>query len=198
MCLLVETIKIAGNEIYNLEFHNSRFNTSRQKLFKQHNFINLADLIKIPDTTEKGVILKCRVLYDQKIQKIEYLPYERKIINSLKIVEDNTIQYAYKYADRDYIKKLYEERGDCDDILIVKGHFISDTSFCNIVFYDGNKWITPSTPLLKGTKRSMLLKTGKISEDELKLSDINKFRYCSLINAFLDLDEIRIDCYNIF
>ena len=85
------------------------------------------------------------------------------------------------------------------DILIVKKEFITDTSFSNIIFFDGDNWITPSTPLLEGTKRKELLEKNIISEQEIKFSDLKNFKKAILINAMLDFDEIaEIEIKNIF
>ncbi|HON17298.1 MAG TPA: chorismate-binding protein, partial [Spirochaetota bacterium] len=68
----------------------------------------------------------------------------------------------------------------------------------NIAFYDGEKWLTPTKPLLYGTKREYLLEEGKIVEEEISTRDIKFFYKVSLINAMLDLEEIAIPVLNIF
>jgi 4-amino-4-deoxychorismate lyase len=75
-----------------------------------------------------------------------------------------------------------------DEILIIKNGFVTDTSFSNIVFFDGIKWITPSTYLLNGTQRQQLLQQGAIIEEEIRPSDLKHFRFAKLINAMLDLE----------
>jgi 4-amino-4-deoxychorismate lyase len=89
--------------------------------------------------------------------KLKLFLIRKGVIESLKLVEDNTISYRHKYSDRSHLLELMNMRGDCDDILIVKDGYITDTSFSNIVFFDGDKWVTPARPLLRGTMRESLL-----------------------------------------
>jgi 4-amino-4-deoxychorismate lyase len=76
-----------------------------------------------------------------------------------------------------------------EEILIVKNGLVTDTSFSNIVFYDGSDWITPDPPLLKGTKRTRYLRDGEIRTMKIRSSDISHFEKARLINAMLDLDD---------
>ena len=131
------------------------------------------------------------MVYGKDIEAIEFKPYQPRTIKSLKLVEDDEIDYAFKYADRESINLLYERRGTYDDILIVKNNLITDTSFCNIIFFDGQKWVTPELPLLKGTKRQQLLDEGIINEARILVEDLGSFKKFMLINAMLDFDENR-------
>ncbi len=188
MCRLLEAIKVKNRILQNIEYHNERLNRTRHKLFGKKDFIDLGEIIKIPEDLPPG-IFKCRIVYDIEILSIEFQLYNPKPIRRLKIVECNDIDYEYKYADRTLLNKLLKEKGNADDILIVKNGFITDTSFSNIIFFDGQKWVTPSTPLLKGTKREKLLNEGKIFEIPIMKSDLKKFHYAKVINAMLDMED---------
>ena len=142
-------------------------------------------------------IYKCRVVYSDKIIDVTFEKYSRRSVHGLKLVYDDGIDYAYKYEDKNCLLSLRERRGHCDDILIVKNGWITDTSFSNIVFFDGHKWITPASPLLKGTKRAFLLAAGLISEDEIAVADIRLFREAALINAMLELGDTVFPSQNI-
>jgi 4-amino-4-deoxychorismate lyase len=76
-----------------------------------------------------------------------------------------------------------------DDILIVKNGFLTDTSYANVVLWDDNRWFTPDTPLLAGTKRQYLLDTKQIESRKLHPKDLQHFTHARLINAMLDLDS---------
>jgi 4-amino-4-deoxychorismate lyase len=188
MCLLLETIKIEAGIPCNLWFHNLRFNNSRKELFGCRDFIKLENIIKIPSEFNNG-LYKCRLIYSDTVKKPEFLPYRKRKIRCLKVVVCNSIEYNYKYENRECLNELLELKQNCDDILIVKNKKITDTSFSNIVFFDGKKWLTPSEPLLKGTKREKLLSDGKIVQDEIKISDLKYFQKAALINSMLDLDD---------
>ena len=132
---------------------------------------------------------KCRLIYSDTVKKPEFLPYHKRKIKSLKLVVCESIEYNYKYKNRECLNELLELKQNCDDILLVKNKRITDTSFSNVVFSDGKKWITPSTPLLKGTKREKLLSDGKIVQDEIKVNDLKYFQKAALINSMLDLED---------
>lgn len=196
MCQLIETIKIKDKTICNIEYHTKRFNKTRKKLFNISSEIDLNDIIKIPANLTSETY-KCRVTYSTDIELIEFEKYEKKEIKSLKVINYNNIDYSYKYKDRTLLNKLFEKRNDCDDIIIVKNNLVTDSSYANIVFFDGQNWYTPTKPLLPGTKRALLLSTGKIEEREIMKSDIYNYEKISLINAMLDLSECIIDVKNI-
>ncbi len=188
MCLLVETIKTVERNLVNLEYHQKRVNRSIRDLFNKNARVNLAKEIKIPGYLGKG-LFKCRVIYDQEIRKVEFLPYKQPEITTLKLVPCNDLDYSYKFENRQVITKLLELKGRCDDILILKNDLITDTSFCNIIFSDGNNWITPSKPLLKGTQREYLLEKDMVSEANIKGNDIYSFNSFKLINAMIDFES---------
>jgi len=195
---LLETIKIKNRTIFNIQYHNERFNRARQELFQCSDILDLEESIELALQLDSGMI-KCRVLYRQEIERIEYHPYGLPKISSLKKVHTDNIDYSFKYEDRSALIKLLSLRTSCDDILIIKQGRITDTSFCNIVFFDGSKWITPRNPLLKGTKRAKLLQEHKIIEDDVYNTDLKHFKHAGLINSMIDLeDRIWIDIDKIY
>lgn len=186
--LLFESIKFSGNELQNIAFHNERLNRTRWEIFGLLDSLNLLDFIRIPENLDNE-IYKCRVLYAEKIEKIEFEKYMPKIIKSLRITEYDDIEYKYKDCDRSVINDLLKQRGNSDDILIIKKGLVTDTSFANIIFWDGKNWLTPSTPLLVGTARTRLLKENRIQEKEIKRSDLTQFTKARIINAMIDIDD---------
>jgi len=194
MYRLLETIKIENNNIFNIEYHNLRLNKARKELFGLENSINLLDFIQIPQNM--AGIIKCRVLYSQEIEKVEYESYKKRNIQSLKTVYCDDISYNYKFEDRTQLNELLKQKGNCDEILIIKHRRITDTSFTNIIFFDGKKWFTPASPLLKGTKREKLITESKVIPQEIYLGDLKFFKKAMLINAMLDMEngtEIKIE-----
>lgn len=183
--------------MWNIELHNKRLNKARKEFFGCTDLIDLNGVIKIPKEIGND-LFKCRVIFDKEIRKVEFLPYKKPEIKSLKIVECNDIDYKYKYLDRTKIEELVKQKGDCDDVLIVKNGLVTDTSISNICFYDGRKWLTPMSPLLKGTKREKLLKEGEIFKQKITRNDLKNFIKASLINAMLDLSDIEIKTEKIF
>jgi 4-amino-4-deoxychorismate lyase len=187
MCLLFESVKVQNRRLHNIEGHNDRVANSRRTLFGMENKLDLRDFIKIPDTLDDG-LYKCRIVYSREVQKVEFLSYKPKPVRTLRLVHHDIIHYRYKYSDRSGIDNLVRN-ADADDILIVQNGCISDASHANIVFFDGNTWTTPDTPLLSGTKREMLLDRGVIQEKKILCSELSRFTHAALINALLDLGD---------
>ena len=191
MSQLFETIKCVDGKLHNLEFHQERFNRSRKNYFGSDDLILIEESISIPDEFKKGVF-RCRITYTKKIEKVEFIPYQFRKVDSLKLVYDDSVDYRFKYTDREHITRLYEKREQCDDILIVKNNCITDSSTANPIFFDGTNWFTPDTVLLRGTQRSRLLREGKIAERRITLDDLNKFSKIGLINALQPMENMPV------
>jgi 4-amino-4-deoxychorismate lyase len=194
MSLLFETIRIQDGKPQNLGYHNFRMNQSRRAFYNSKYTIDLIKLISVPDGLKKGII-KCKVFYNKDIEEIGFEAYTPRKISSLKLVEDNSIEYSFKFTDREAINNLLSKKGNYDDILIIKNGFVTDTSYSNIIFYNGTGWITPAAPLLPGTMRKHLIDMKFISEKYIKTIDLLAFKKARLINAMLPFEtapEIQI------
>lgn len=188
MSLLVESIKVKSGVLYNIQLHNERFNKTRKDLFGINKSVDLRDFVEVPQT-DNEIIYKLRILYGHEIEKIEFIPYQIRKVETIKLVHSDDIEYQYKYADRSKLDKLLEQKDNCDDILIIKNGFVTDTSYSNIVFYDNSQWFVPETYLLNGTKRQFLLNNNTIKQISIKIEDLKNFSYARLINAMLDFDK---------
>lgn len=198
MYLLLETIKLEDGRLYNLDYHNRRMDAARRELFGPASPIDLAEVIRIPDDCLDG-LFRCRVVYAENIEKIEFIPQQERTFTSLKLVTCNDIDYHLKYADRTLLNELYAQRGEADEIIIVKNGEITDCSVGNLLFYDGQNWVTPADPLLKGTQRQKLLETGHIQEEFIFEPDLKTYQKAAIINAFFDLKNMPIiEIGNIF
>ena len=189
MSQLFETIRVVGGTPFHLDYHTARMNRSRKELFGCTDIIELKHVLRVPAELGSDVY-KCRVVYATEIEQVEFVPYQRRIIKSLTLVDCDSIEYAHKFVDRDCIESLFKDVRT-DDILIVKHGRITDVSFANVVLYDGSRWITPSNPLLLGTARARLLESRSIVADEIKKSDLRHFTKAALINSMFDLEEVH-------
>ena len=187
MSRFIETICIKNGEIRNLEFHLRRFHQTRYKIWGLTDEIDWSDHIKIAENHRSGKF-KCRILYAENIESVEISPYAPRTIHSVKLLENNEIEHRFKSEDRNIFEFLKDSVTE-DEIIIVKKGQITDTSYSNLVFFDGENWITPTSFLLNGTMRQSLLKQGKIIEDEVNPKDFNRFVSFKLINAMMDLEE---------
>ena len=191
MCQLVESIKLKDGVIQNLEYHQMRMNRSMDELFPKREKINLATVISIPDNFASG-IFKVRVLYGNSVQKIEIEPYTFRTIQSLKVVHHESVDYHLKYTDRQILQELFAQRENYDDIIIAKNGLVTDSFAANLLFFDGETWVTPNSPLLKGTKRQLLIDQGFVFEKKIRLEDIRSYQKIGLINAMIDLEEMPV------
>jgi 4-amino-4-deoxychorismate lyase len=196
MSLLIESIKLLDGKFCNLFYHEQRMIRSLQQVCGIDEDLNLEHFLGELDVPASG-LFKCRILYDETTKDVEFIPYQQKKIERIKIVEHDRISYEYKFKDRRVIDKLFELRDDCDDILIVKKGNITDSSYSNIVFRRGKNWYTPWSSLLKGTMRQNLLDNNKIFQEQIELEDIESFKSFKLINAMLEFDGPEIDVSNI-
>jgi 4-amino-4-deoxychorismate lyase len=198
MSLLLETIRFHKARFENLSFHSARMNRSRRDLFGCQDRIDLEKVLHGIDKPKNiQMIYKCRILYAQTIQTIQFEPYSMRSIQFLKLIEDNEIDYSYKWNDRKSLNKYVEQLNSINqsihkDILIIKNGLITDTSYSNILLNDGKYWFTPSEPLLRGTQREFLLDKQLISEKKIFLSDLKYFQQAMLINSMLPFDLQRV------
>ena len=188
MCLLIESIKVANRQFQHLEYHQARLDQSRAALFSGRNQLNLFD-ISIPSQLSQE-IYKCRVVYGEKIENIEFIPYAKKQVNSVKLVEADALNYPHKYENRSAFLELVNNNPGYDELVIVQHGLITDTTYSNLAFHRGGKWYTPATPILKGTCRQRLLDKGLLEITDIKIEDLHEFTRVSLINAMLELDDL--------
>lgn len=182
---LLESIFLKDGQFRHLEIHQKRIDYSRKQALNLRNKLELESFLSQFQIPQLG-IFKCRILYGAYFADPEFIAYEYKPIDSLKIVEAETLNYALKYSNREAIREIYSTRGTCDDVLLVKQGFITDSSYCNIAFREGSHWFTPDKPLLKGVQRQYLLNQGIIREQEIRLSDLARFSSFKLFNAMID------------
>ncbi|MEM1257455.1 MAG: aminotransferase class IV [Bacteroidota bacterium] len=184
---LFESICVINGSPQNVEFHAKRFLDSFKKFYWQIPDYDLFEGISIPKEYQKGKV-KLRISYNKDGKKHSLQPHIEKKIESLHVVIDNTIDYDLKFENRYPLDVLFQQKKDCDDILIVRNQWLTDSYYANIVFWDGTEWYTPNSYLLNGTKRSQLLKDGAIKEAPLQLRDLKGFQGFQLINAMMDFE----------
>ncbi|MCH9812553.1 MAG: aminotransferase class IV [Epsilonproteobacteria bacterium] len=186
MSLFFETLKIKNHKIYNLSEHHARLNKTVLENFGHRTSIDLNNHIKAPD--EK--LYRCKVTYDTEIKSVSFTPYQPKVFRHFKLINTH-LSYPYKAVDRTEINKLFEQKENCDDILMIKDGLVYDTSIANIAIYDGIKWYTPSMPLLAGTQRANLLKKQIVFEKEIKVKDIKNMVSFAIMNALIGFHPIK-------
>lgn len=192
----IESIKLLNGQFYNLPQHEERRRKTLLHYFGMEPQRTLSQILKLELIPFNG-LYKCRVVYHEDGQYVDFVPYTAKKISSLRIVRDDSINYPYKCEDRKRLNELFEMRGACDDVIIIKNGWITDASYANVVFKRGSEWITPKRYLLNGTMRQQLIKDNIIGEEEIQEEDIYKFESVKLVNSMLGFEGVEIPIANI-
>jgi 4-amino-4-deoxychorismate lyase len=184
---LFETIRIEEGVPQHLQWHQARLHDSYCRYFKRFGAPVLEEVLRVPGAFSQGTV-KCRFQYNRSAHAAGFENYTPRKIRTLKLVTGDHIEYSMKYTGRSSLEQLYSLREDGDDILIVQNGRITDTSYTNIVLFNGERWVTPIYPLLQGTCRARLVKEGRIREADIRVEDLKYYKYFRLINAMLDFD----------
>lgn len=198
MTQLLETIKCVDGQAHNLMWHQQRFNQTRQQLFACRQVLDLSAIFA--HAPETGMY-RCRVLYQQQIEKVEFIPYQIPQYKRFKLIEANDVDYSFKYADRQAINHLTAQKQQADDIIIIKNQLVTDSSIANLAFWNGQVWLTPEKPLLHGTTRARLLAENKIVPANIDVTMIKQFKTIALLNALLGfyiVENVEIEPLNRF
>ena len=185
---LFESIKIEEGVPQHLEWHQARMNDSFLRYFGRAGAPLLKEVLRVPEEFGSGVV-KGRFLYGRNAFATEFSDYAPRRLQTLQLVKGDHLEYPMKYTDRFALEELLKQRGSCDDILIVRNGRITDTSYTNIVLFNGERWVTPLYPLLAGTCRGRLIREGVVTEADILADDLRHYRLFKLINAMLEFDE---------
>lgn len=193
MCQFIETIRIVNEAIMNLNYHQRRMDNTIVHLGgKKNSLHSYLQAHPLPQDMHEGTV-KARVVYDKEgIHEVTYAPYTSRTIRSLRLVTCNDIDYSYKSTDREKLNELKQTAQNADEIIIVKNNLLTDTSYSNIALYDGSRWYTPKSPLLKGTMRQSLIDKGILTEKDIKAKDYFHYQKIALINAMMPLGTCEI------
>jgi len=196
MCRFIESIQLKDGEFKRLELHQERMGKAMLDYYPSYRIIDLDQSLSKTSFPIKG-LYKCRIVYDFEIRKIEFTPYIKREIHTLRLVETGMETYPYKPEDRSELNAAYSLRGDCDEIILVKNGLLTDTSFSNIAFFDGVNWLTPRVPLIYGVNRTQLVERGILIEKDIPVSGLVNFQRVSLFNAMNEFGSIELDISSI-
>lgn len=192
MYRFIESIQLNQGQFKRLDFHQARMNEVRKLFFPSKDSINLTGYLNNTDFPCDG-LLKCRIVYDSEIRLVEFIPYSKREIHTLKLVNSDIESYPYKPENRTGYNLAFEQRANCDDVIIVRNGLLTDSSYCNIALFDGNCWVTPRTPLIHGVNRAELLVNKKIQEKDISVDDLKNYTQIALFNAMIEFGEIILE-----
>lgn len=200
----IESIRMVSGNLMNAEGHLRRVRETASAHHSDMESERLTEEFRLlfSDISLKyghdRMVRKLRIVYSDIIENYSADPYVRKTIHKVRLVHDDTIEYPFKYENREAIDRLFAERGDCDDVIICKNGLITDSSYSNIVIADISGFYTPSSSLLEGCMRKLLLDEQKITTRQISVNDLFNYRYIYFVNAMRGLAEnerieIRMD-----
>lgn len=137
MCRYIETIRIEKGRLRNIAYHDRRMNEVRREVWGVDRSVSLETYIDASPYEERT---RCRVTYGRDVESVEFFPYQIRPVHSLQLVRGGQIEYRRKRADRSELNALFACRGEADDVLIVRGGLLTDTSIANIALGDGTGW----------------------------------------------------------
>ena len=197
---LVETICVVNGTALRLPFHVARVRASSQTLgwkdvSKDLLQTWLAFLQNLPREYKTGRVMM-RTVYDATgVSSVTSQQYQLHPVRSIRCVEADHLRYLLKSTHRNGITHCVEQRENCDDVLILRHNLLTDTSIANIALWheEQQRWMTPTRPLLRGTHRAALLRSGTIIEDAaLTLDRLEEFSRIRLFNAMIKWGEIEL------
>ena len=192
MCRFVESIKLKDGVFFRLKYHQERVNNAFDAFFPDEQAISVFETLNEYAIPGEGTY-KCRIVYDSDVLSVEFAPYIRREIHTLKLVETELESSAFKSEDRAGFNAAFAQRGDCDDVLLVRNGLLTDSSYSNIALFNGTDWFTPRLPLIYGVNRTELLEESKLLEKDISIDSLKDFQQIALFNAMIEFGEIILD-----
>ncbi len=189
MYKFLESICFKSGAYQSLAFHQNRIDETFKKYFTEERPIQLEKALPSLHGESRK---KVRLTYDNNQFETNVQEYIPKAISKLKIIDADKLNYSFKFADRSPLNELFDQKGIADDILIIQEGKVTDSSYANLIFWNGSEWFTPTSYLLNGVKRKQLIQQGFIKERVISENDLDQYSKVGLINAMLDPNEITI------
>lgn len=189
MSLLFESIKLQDGRFFRLPYHQQRIDAAFAALFPDDEPFSLYDSLTACVLPQEG-IFKCRVVYDNIVRSVDFTPYVRRDIQSLRLVSTDMQSCSYKLEERSGFQQAFAQRAGCDDVILVRDGLLTDSSYSNIALFDGTKWFTPAVPLLYGTNRAELLHNERISPLDISVANLHHYTQICLFNAMVEFGEL--------
>lgn len=186
MSRFIESIKVQDGRIFLLDYHQRRVNATFSEYLKEKK-LSLSEVIRQVEISKKG-LFKLRIEYDLDGSfEVDAQSYRPVCIDSFSLIELPCVDYHLKFSDRTIFQNL--KKNPTSEVIITQHGLVTDTTFSNLIFFDGHRWVTPDTFLLNGVQRQYLVDTKKVEETSIHMSDLPRFHSFKLINAMNDFES---------
>ena len=186
MFSFLETIRIENGLLKNLTYHQKRVNDTFESIYSDRVPFDLSEALLKQNIPSSG-IYRVRIIYEEQIKSIEFIPYQEKNIVTLKMVNTGEFDYGFKWADRSYFEQTLAENNEVDEVIFELDGKIQDCTIANLAFLKNGIWYTPKNPLHWGTTRARLIDENKIQETDIFLNELSSYSHICLINVFREL-----------
>jgi len=177
--LFIESICLKDGALRNLALHQRRLDLTQLAHFGAPGRINLADALAAEALPATG-LYKIRITYGKEIHQIEIEPYTQRVIEGIALVNADSLDYRYKYAERSVLDMLRANTSPGVQPIVVRHGLATDALFANVCFFDGARWLTPASPLLEGTARAAALAAGEVTTARIRADDVAAGAYASV------------------
>lgn len=179
--MLFETIRVLDGVAERVTLHRERAERSCGRALPQLESAVAMALEALPRRGE----FRLHLSYDADgVASMTAVPYRLRRLRRLRAVEAE-VDYSLKSEDRRALESLRQRCDDADEVLILRGGWVTDTTFSNVLLGEPGHWICPTHFLLRGTRRESLLRAGSVELRPLRAEDLHRFRFITLINAML-------------
>lgn len=199
---LIETFEVIHGLPQRINLHHDRMCRSGLR----HGFMPpslqevlsaINDCIVLNDLTDHPSV-RCTIEYRTAITACRAIPYTVRDIHSLLLIElPDHIDYADKWSDRTCFAPLSALCEEGQEPLLIRDGLLTDTTYSNVVIEMNGEYLTPSRPLLFGTRRQYYLDQGLIRTADLSIQDCLSADRIHLVNAMMPLGTLVIPTRNI-
>lgn len=186
MFSFLETICIENGLVKFLHYHQKRVNNTFKSFYPESIYIDLKKIFFSENIPAYG-INRCKIIYEEGIKSIEYIPYLEKKIETFRIVNSGEFDYGFKWSDRLFFKNILDNNKDVDEVIFEINGKIQDCTIANLAFLKDEIWYTPKNPMHWGTTRARLIEENKIQETNILIDELSSYSHICLINVFREL-----------
>jgi 4-amino-4-deoxychorismate lyase len=196
---VLETLALIDGIIQNPYFHQQRIAKVQEELYGNHPNLEEIDISRVvehgfnswiihnpPPKSWQGSAhpkVKVRLLYGAHLGPIEFQWYNRPDYANALIISTPRVDYHIKWADRTWFTQVSKSVPKESYPLFCVDGLLTDGLSSNLVIYKDDTYLTPRSPLLKGTMREWLLSSKTLVEADLTPADLYQAKEVILINA---------------